>query len=679
MFGFIEERLALVLGIPFEPFVLNGGGVAAMITKNYYIRVLGALQRVWELAGDSDRLMPLDKEADIVGMRVIIHKYYYNDDILNSLTNGSVKETTTYEAIQEAGVGTQRFDVANFEREIRTAYAEEPMPEEPEPMVRVIRPEDMAQPTGGIGPAPERRAAEERLRGTVRGLAETMAEEVMENVEDEGGRRTVKRHKTTLAEALDKVSETVDERLQQLHTIGFRFESKNDSKFKVCKLRAAPEVFDDSFLFDFANQVKCHLIIGDDRRWLMEAKKALSSKSIVNQSFLFIATNGAQSGYTDITNTISEIKSTAFGTEIHNLAIIKGNDVNKEIQAIKDGSMSSDAKKEAIDKIFAEQRNSPYAKYDKIYKDTATNVVFALQERNIIILMFNAYDNKKFAKTAMSEIARRFDGLVPYSELLKIDSNYQAILEKGNCDEYIKFVMDSSSSVIRQLKKAYEDAKAAYEDYLTKAMESGKMCSKYMEQIESFNESEQQTKMRKKAFDEYTAVKSIPKVKTVFIKDETVHVYTDDLYARDDRSKKMHDIGTFHITIGMHSNSYNTDNTVLIKNTKHQIVAFSGQNMQAPHVFQDGHICHGTLAIGMTNAYKKRDLYQLVLQLILFLQQANTDDAAGKYVNCWPEISEEMIRLQEQKATEKEPEKAEFINKPEDQHFDEVLAGAIPV
>jgi lysozyme family protein len=101
--------------------------------------------------------------------------------------------------------------------------------------------------------------------------------------------------------------------------------------------------------------------------------------------------------------------------------------------------------------------------------------------------------------------------------------------------------------------------------------------------------------------------------------------------------------------------------------------------MQAPHVFQDGHICHGTLAIGMTNAYKKRDLYQLVLQLILFLQQANTDDAAGKYVNCWPEISEEMIRLQEQKATEKEPEKAEFINKPEDQHFDEVLAGAIPV
>lgn len=677
MFGFIEERLAILLGIPFEPFVLNGGGVAAMISKAYYIRILGALRRLWERVGDSDLLMPLDKEADIVGMRVILHKYYYNDDILDSLTNGSVKETATYEAIKDEGVGTQRFDVANFEREIRTAYAEERMPEEPEPVVRVIRPmTDHAEGTAAPGPE----AAQEdrhRLREAMR-AAEAVMEDV--NGETDEMERPVKKRRSTLAEALDKVSETVDERMQQLNHMGFRFISKEGSKFQVCKLRAAPEVFEDTFLFDFANQVKRHIIIGDDRRYLIEAKKVLSSKSVVSQSFLFIATNGAQSGYADITNTISEIKSTAFGTETHNLAIIRGNDVNKEIQAIKDnGHMSSDAKTEAMDKIFAEQRNSPYAKYDKIYKDTATNVVFALQERNVILLMFNAYDNKKFAKIAMSEIARRFDGSVSYSELLKIDSDYQAILEKGNCDEYIKFVMDSSSSVIRQLKKAYEEAKAAYEDYLTKAMESGKMCSKYMEQIESFNESDQQTKMKKKAFDEYMAVKSIPKVKAIFIKDETVHVYTDNLYARDDRTKKMHDIGTFHITIGMHSNSYNTDNTVLIKNTKHQIVAFSGNNMQAPHVFQDGHICHGTLATGMTNAYKKRDLYQLVLQLVLFLQQANTDDAAGKYVNSWPEISEEIIKLQEQKATEKVVEKVDFTNKPEDQHFDEVLAAAIPV
>jgi hypothetical protein len=669
MFGFIEEKLAILLAMPYEPFTLNGGGVAAMITRPYFVRIFHALNKIWEEEGDSEELMPLDKESDIHGMRIIIHKYYYDDRVLDGLTTGAIKETESYAAIKEEGDGTQRFTVENFENRIRELYQEQPMPRGEEEREEVRRPE-----VHRIDPIPHNPNPTHRPRPTLRErLAEYEA--IVSDTVEELEKDDMKSKPSKKEES----QEDIGKKFEKLAYVGCHFKDISGSKFKICRLKYTDNL-EESFLIDMANQLQRHIIIGDDRRYLLEAKKVISSKSDIDRSFLIIATNPSSLGAIDLTNTVDKTKSIVFGKEINDLYIIKGHAVNDAISRIKnDNELNSEEKQKQINAILAEQKNSPYAKYDKIYKDTATNVVFALQEKNFITLMFNLYDNNKIAAIVLKEIVRRFDGTIPYSELVKIDAEYQAVLEKGNCDEYVKFVMDSSSSVIRQLKKAYEEAKTAYEDYLTKAMESGKLCSKYMEQIDSFNESEQQRKIKEKAYEEYMAVKTIPKIKTVFIKDENVHIYTDNLYAKDDRSKKMHDIGTFHITVGMHSNNYDTNSTVIIKNTKHQIVAFNGQNMQAPHVFQEGYICHGTLATGMANAYKKRDLYQLVFQLILFLQQANTDDAAGKYVNCWPEVSEEIIKIQEQKLNEKQPAVVEFINKPEDKHFDEVLAEAIPV
>jgi hypothetical protein len=163
------------------------------------------------------------------------------------------------------------------------------------------------------------------------------------------------------------------------------------------------------------------------------------------------------------------------------------------------------------------------------------------------------------------------------------------------------------------------------------------------------------------------------------ISGESVNVYTKNIYAKDERSKKWHDIGTFHIKIGMHSNTYDIQNTVIIKNTKHQIKAFSDHQMQAPHVFPEGYICHGTLSSGMTNAYKKRDLYQLVFQLILFLGQANTDDAAGKYVNCWPEVSEDIVNGKLEEKSVAETKAVEPAAVPVDKEYDEVFSQAIQV
>ena len=685
MFGFIEARLAQLLGIPYEPFTLNGGGLAAMISRAYFIRVLHALTKMWEEDGDTDRIRPVDTDSDIVGMKVLIHKYYYDDSVLDSLTTGALKETSVYAAIKGIGDGDQRFDVPEFEEYITRFYSEQPMPDTDDRRERVVRLEGRGAAADGrteyttTTPPPNH----DRVGDA---LDELFGDEEPE--EDNGNRearratsqpkRPTKPKPAAKAIPAEPVDSTPD-KLNHLQRLGIVFKTTPDHPYKVGAVRYV-EFMKQEDLFKLAASVKRHIIIGDMSRNTGDIKKVICTNEKSDDSFLFISTNGGASGTSDFAETHDRGKSVAFGKEINNILVIKGLDVNADINRInRSTTLSDDEKRSQIELIQKESRNSPYAKYDKIYKDTVTNVVFALQSRNFIVCLFNAYENKKFAELAFFEIGRRFDGKLSYSELFKIDSEYQEILERGNCDEYVKFIIDSSTSVIKQLKKAYEDAKSAYEDYFTKAMESGKMCSKYMDQIESFNESEQQLKVKQKAFEEYMAVKSIPKVKAVYIKEEKVHIYTDNLYATDERSKKKHDIGTFHIVIGMHSNSYDTSQTVIIKNTKHQISAFNGTNMQAPHVFDDGHICHGTLATGMANAYKKRDLYQLVLQLILFLQQANTDDAAGKYVNSWPEVSDEAIRLEELKKTAKEPERVEFITTPEDDKYNEVFAQAIPV
>lgn len=670
MFGFIEEKLAQLLHIEFEPFILNDGSRAAMISKALYIRVLRALVKLWEHDGDDSILEPIDKESDVQGMRVIVSKYFYNYDVLAGLTNGATKETDIYESI----MNSDRMDYVEFERLIVSYFNDVPEPATAEPERAVVRLAARIATATATG---------ENATPTVEAVMETVASTP----------KPKKKSRTTTtpepevncsdgAEVLTDglLNNEVAKKMKMLaDRYGINFQSRSDDTYKIYKLNGFDVVSDDT-LFDMAQKLKRNIIIGDDYRYLSELKKHIISNNPIDQAFLLIVTNPENAHVVEFYRTRADLKVVAFSHDIYHHYVINGSNVNREIKDIEDdSSLNKDQKQHKIDKLLSENRNSPYAKYDKIYKDTITNVVFALQDRNIIYFMFYTDENNKFTKIALEEITRRFDGSVSYDELIKIDSNYQEVLEKNNREEYVKFVTESAGSVIRQLKKAYEDSKIAYEDYLSKTMETGKMCSKLMEQVEAFNEGEHKRKIKERAFEEYNAVKQIPKINSVYIKDECIHVYTDNLYARDDRTKKLHDIGTFHIAIGMHSNNYDTNTTVKITNTKHQIIAYNGGVMQAPHVFSEGHICHGTLATGMINAYKNRDLYQLVFQLILFLQQANTDDAAGKYVNNWPIVSEEMIKSQEESTKKSIPTKVEFVVTPEDQKFDEAIAASIPI
>ena len=78
----------------------------------------------------------------------------------------------------------------------------------------------------------------------------------------------------------------------------------------------------------------------------------------------------------------------------------------------------------------------------------------------------------------------------------------------------------------------------------------------------------------------------------------------------------------------------------------------------------------------MVEAYKNRNLFDLVYQIIIFLETANVADGAGQYVNSWPEVSEEEAIGKE------ESKDINFIYSAKtevEQQFDNMLASALPI
>jgi hypothetical protein len=175
-------------------------------------------------------------------------------------------------------------------------------------------------------------------------------------------------------------------------------------------------------------------------------------------------------------------------------------------------------------------------------------------------------------------------------------------------------------------------------------MEYAKIAQRIEESIVCMEEEKIVSREKEKAEKTYQDLMSIPKIMSVKIIDQYVHIYTKNIFVQNEKDHSIwHDIGTFHIVVGVYGTKYNTSSTVRIFNTKHQIHAFQ-ELMQAPHVFDDGHLCHGNITGAMVDAYGRRDIYQMALIIIMFLESANLDDVAGGYLNRWPAVTEDVAK-----------------------------------
>lgn len=457
--------------------------------------------------------------------------------------------------------------------------------------------------------------------------------------------------------------------IQGVHSVG-----DTDNDVVICDFGTAPRV---EPLIEFAKTINKNVFVLTEQgtSLLRTMRRRLKDFNEIFSHSVFISmwprSNPSFQRQAVAGNTL------CLGSEIRDLYIVKGKSVQEQIDAVRcDDGLTANEKEEQISRINDSALSSSYSRYDQVFKDTATNVVWAVRDRCMVYLMFDPRGGQNsacFAKI-MTELGRRFDGKTPYHELRRIDLEYQKEIDLENRKHYVEFAVESSKTVINELRKQFTDARAKYKSFLDQAMEWAKLTQKYQDQIEAFDEDGFAAKEREKAEKGYDETLGIDKVSSVYVKDGMIHVYTHNIYAQDERTEKWHDIGTFHVTVGMMSNTYDTSNTVKITNTKHQITGMETA-MQAPHVFPNGSICHGNLATGMIEAYKRRNLFELVMQLILFLQTANTNDAAGKYINNWPEVSKETAIAVEEVDVEDT-----FLQISEaEKQFDDALADAIPL
>jgi len=349
-----------------------------------------------------------------------------------------------------------------------------------------------------------------------------------------------------------------------------------------------------------------------------------------------------------------EMEHTLFGYELRKLAQIHGN--------------SSDINHDP---------NNPhpispvYSDFDYVYRDYKTGIVWALQKNMQIFFMFDLLDvSEDLRYIVLEELIDRFNGALSYEEMVKRDIEHFNMKSQYIKEEFLSMAIKNSNSLIEELKNQYLYAKEQYAEALDKAMEFGKVAQRLEENLVSLDEDKIKNKEAERCEKMFDDVLNIPKVAAIKLKGSAVHVYTKNIYVKHDKEGTWHDVGTFNIEIGMYGNTYNPSKTVKIFNTKHQMHAFNSQ-MQAPHVFDDGHLCHGNLTAGMIDAYKRRDLYQMILMIIMFLESANLDDAAGAYLPRWPEVSEEIATQPESDDNETTVVFQEQTE--EEKEFDEIL------
>jgi hypothetical protein len=150
--------------------------------------------------------------------------------------------------------------------------------------------------------------------------------------------------------------------------------------------------------------------------------------------------------------------------------------------------------------------------------------------------------------------------------------------------------------------------------------------------LEGFSEDDVQERVSCMLRDIY----KLKGVKDVRFEASCMKVYTNMMFVTDPRTRRVHQLGEFELTLTVSS-----DSVPKMMNLTHQVRAYSGNVMQAPHVFRDGNPCLGDLVQSLPEVQARHDYVTLASLCMMFLQSVNTDDAAGKYVHHWPRLEED--------------------------------------
>lgn len=196
--------------------------------------------------------------------------------------------------------------------------------------------------------------------------------------------------------------------------------------------------------------------------------------------------------------------------------------------------------------------------------------------------------------------------------------------------EYITLCAQRIRKEIERAERSIKQARAKVEslqNQLVKAIRKAQAAERQYEILSdaSISAEEQLGK-------EFDSILALPQVRDVEINDDTLTIVTDTLYCLNPETNKYHEIGAFHIVIGAEE-----DNHYIRWHNQTRSVDAMRDDMQAPHVFADGHACLGNLDEILPDLIARWELAIATQLAIQFIETVNVDDSAGRYIHRWPE------------------------------------------
>lgn len=150
-----------------------------------------------------------------------------------------------------------------------------------------------------------------------------------------------------------------------------------------------------------------------------------------------------------------------------------------------------------------------------------------------------------------------------------------------------------------------------------------------------------------------------PMVKDVKVLNDKVEIYTHQIVtrARVERQERFYDMGEMHISINIKSSDVRFFGEK--KNRSHW-------TSKDPHPHVDGNTgraCLGNVDVTIMELCQQLEIYPLFLTALDFLQNANTEDVAGKNVVNWERVNEDGTPWIDEKKLKRDREKAEKLAK----------------
>lgn len=283
---------------------------------------------------------------------------------------------------------------------------------------------------------------------------------------------------------------------------------------------------------------------------------------------------------------------------------------------------------------YAERGANPYSKWDRFYRDTKSNVVYAASNKNTICIMVKRYVLSALnmvvfeESNTKEEVEKRLDVIYESSKdaMLSIFSERTVQDAKKNYDN-LKSQIDDGDSKLRNLEQQYA--------------ELGRKLHNAKRDLAAFDVNGLTEQAKEEAKKQFNKLYKLKGVSHVDYTDGRLNIYTDNMYIKETREGReaWHDMGTFKIVVNWDHPEFNGEFI--------RIYPLKWKNISSTyitsHVMQEATFCYGNTLKTFSMAYAKRDVFGIVFHVLDMLRSQNTSDPAA-VADKFPVVDEAVVK-----------------------------------